>query len=447
MIYRAHSNAARGALVWQTRLLQGLVLVAALNVGSAFADTVVWIGRPTVRDYMAYSARRAFEQFQQLQQQMAAFNSQIADARQAYFAASPANRAAAGDKFGEMLLQKDMLIAMPKVIGGDGDMGKSVTAIMTLANGGAEPDGGIPPSARAAFGQWVSALQMRSGGSFGRIPDPVKASQALLEGGNLTAYEQYRRLRDQAEIDEIEAQRTGSARKLVGHGIIQARSFIGTTDAKGLDNRLSTLSEKLLGCTYAGLSPNYYFWQGQPPQDITSILAMNSSVHNGTLDRLKDHAATECPADDKLASALASAPLKEPLTPQALKDGRANAQTIPLTPEQQAQQEMYRKRADDHKAELNTKADAFRACSDALRASRLTRDPAAARAANQANLQCNAEARRKYDADPAPGRLDDGAVKRMASKACRDEYRAAMKPGWDRAAVTARANECMRAIK
>lgn len=449
---RAHSNAGRGAIRWKNQLLLGIILVTTLSVGSTFAETVVWIGKPSARDYMAYSARRAFEQFQQLKLQIDVFNSQIADARAAYAASSPANRAAAGDKFGEMLLQKDLLIAMPKVIGGDGDAGNRVTALITLANGGAEPDGGIPPSARAAFGRWVSTLQFRSGGAFGRVPDPIKASQALMEGGDLEAYEKYRRLRDQAEIDEIEANRTGGARKLVGHGVIQARSFIGTTDAKGLDYRLSTLGEKLLGCTYAGMSPNYYFWQGQPPEDITSILAMNSSIHNGALDHLKDHAATECPANDKLASALASAPLKEPLTPQALKDGRANAHTIPLTPEQKAQQEMNRKRADDLKAEQIAKSDAFRACNVAFREARMSSDRDAVTAAVQAHRQCEADARRKYGAGSLavrtePAIPDNGAAKRMASKACHDEYRAAMKPGWDRAAATARANECVRAIK
>jgi hypothetical protein len=396
MIRHTRSFARKGLSTWQ-KSLQILTIFTTLTASSAFADTVIWIGRPTVQDYMAYSARQAIEGYQQLQQQIAVFNAQIADARQAYFAAPPANRATLGDKFGELLLQKDLLIAMPDVMTGGGDQAKAVTGLMLLANKGNLPDGGIPPSARAAFGQWVTALQMRAGSSFGRMPDPVKASQAMLDGGNLEAYEKYRRLRDQAEFDEFEAQQNGGVRKLLDHGSISARGFIGTTDAAGLDYRVKSLDDKVLRCTYAGMGPNYYFWQGQPPQDITSLLAMNYTVHNGALDLLKDHAADECPADSKQASVLAAAPLKEPLTPVMLKDGKAQAHAAPQTPEQQAQQAQARQQAQDRQTKTATRADAFRACNEemnaALQIARLTRDRAVTQAAHQRNLQCMSAAR------------------------------------------------------
>jgi hypothetical protein len=123
-----------------------MVLATIAGTGSSFAG-VIWIGRPTVRDCMAYSAQRAMEQFGQMAQEIAVFSAQIEAARTEYFEASPVNRAAAGDKFGTLLLQKDLLIGGPGVMGGERG-GDIASLFMMLANNGKLPDDGIPPTAR-----------------------------------------------------------------------------------------------------------------------------------------------------------------------------------------------------------------------------------------------------------------------------------------------------------
>jgi len=138
-----------------------LALAAALSVTGAYGD-VIWIGRPTVGDYMAHSVQQALGEFRQVQGQIAQFEAQIADARQAYFAAPASSRDAAGDRFGQLLLQKDLLIAWPRVIGDDASS-RMVANLMALANNGRQPDGGIPPSARQAFNQWVAAMRFYAG--------------------------------------------------------------------------------------------------------------------------------------------------------------------------------------------------------------------------------------------------------------------------------------------
>ena len=171
-----------------------LTLAVAFSATGACAD-VIWIGRPTVRDYIAYNVQKSIEAYRQLQGQIAQFEVQIADARQAYFAAPASSRDAAGDRFGQLLFQKDLLIAWPKVMGDDASS-RAVANLMTLANNGRPPDGGIPPSARQAFNQWVAAMRFNAGTGFGSFPEPVNALRVLQSATSMTEYEAYRRLRD-----------------------------------------------------------------------------------------------------------------------------------------------------------------------------------------------------------------------------------------------------------
>ncbi|CAM5784046.1 hypothetical protein [Rhizobacter fulvus] len=376
------------------KVIASLIIIATCCLSTAFAD-VIWIGRPTLRDYFAYSAQRAFEQAQEMQQNMAAFNRQISDARTAYFSASPANRAGAGDRFGELLLEKDLLIATSEVMGGGGDPAKVMNLLMRIAGNGELPDKGIPASAASAYGEWISDMQRRSGGGFGAMPDPIKSAQALLQGGSLKSYEKYRRLRDQAEFDEDEASRNGGVRRLMEHASFPATTLILKTDAIGFDSRVRSLSEKILVCIYAGMtSTKYYFWEGRAPDNITALMAMNYTAGSTTLGLLKDHAVSACPADSKQAAVLASTNLKEPLTTPMLREGRSQAQSMPLTPEQAAQQEASRRAATDRKAQSDARAEAFRACNEPWLA-----EIAAARREHRqakgsiANSECNARAR------------------------------------------------------
>lgn len=325
-----------------------LALAAALSVTGAYGD-VIWIGRPTVGDYMAHSVQQALGEFRQVQGQIAQFEAQIADARQAYFAAPASSRDAAGDRFGQLLLQKDLLIAWPRVIGDDASS-RMVANLMALANNGRQPDGGIPPSARQAFNQWVAAMRFYAGTGFGSFPDPVSAVRVLQSAGSMTEYEAYRRLRDQAEWDEVEAQRAGGARKLIGPGSsFSAKSYFGETPfAQNFDARIAQLPNKILQCLYSGRQAHgsvFHFWKGQAPDDIAYLMAMHMSSFEGLLD----HAVDQCPPDSNQASAIASSPAKAVITPEMARSARAEKNSRPISP---AEVEANRLRNEEARAKM-----------------------------------------------------------------------------------------------
>lgn len=376
-----------------------LLAMAACTV--AMAD-VIWIGQPTVRDYMAYNAQKALEGYADLSRQMAEFEAQIASARRDYFGAPESGRAAAGNKFGELLFQKDLLIAYPKVLGGDDAGAKLAADLMALANGGRPPDGGIPPSAKPAFDAWVSAMRMRAGTAFGPAKDPVLAASVLKSGPSMEAYETYRRLRDQAEWDDFEAQRAGGSRKLVKPGnIISARAYFGETPfMQNFDGRMARLPNRLIQCIYAGRQVQgsvYTFWKDQAPEDIAFLMAMNYSAFSGLLD----HVVPECPPDSAQAAAIARSPAKVVITQQMAKEARAMANSRLLSPaEEQANRERNaaaRQKADERKAAQENKAAMFRACSEAhtaqVQAAQMARNNPAIRAAHQKYQECQQVAR------------------------------------------------------
>ncbi|MBO1013994.1 hypothetical protein IPU70_10580 [Achromobacter sp. SD115] len=350
-----------------------LILIGMLAAASAFAQDVIWIGRPSARDYLALNVQRAVEGYAALRQQMARFEAQVEEARRAYFAASAADRAAAGDIFGELLFQKDLMIAWPRIAAGSGDQAQRFASLMTLGNNGRPLDGGIPPSARKAFNSWVSAVGFGVGSGLGITPDPVKAAAALASSASLKEYEAYRRLRDQAEYDDWEAQRTGAARKLIEPGTaIPARLFFGETPMmRGFDYRVAKPENQILRCMYAGRKEEtslFYFWQGRPPQDIAILLAMNP----GGLARLKDHGVDQCPPDDKQARAIESSPAKAIITPEMARDARAQRNSIPLDPiEAQAIQDRNaaaRQKMEARKAREDERNAKVLACRETLQA-------------------------------------------------------------------------------
>ena len=158
-----------------------LLVVGSLLVTNTWAQDI-WFGRPTARDFLAANVRRGIEQYSALQQSLAQFQSQIEDARQAYFAAPASKRAAAGDKFGELLFQKDLLIAYPRMLAGDNPSVALAGRLMVAGRDGRPVDGGIAPSAVAAFSGWISAVQFNSGAVFGRTGDPTMVQSAMLSG-------------------------------------------------------------------------------------------------------------------------------------------------------------------------------------------------------------------------------------------------------------------------
>jgi len=396
-----HSRSVLGRFLRRrAQLLASFVLAAAAST-SSLAD-VIWIGQPTVRDYMAYNAQKAVEGFAEMSKQMAQFEAKITDARRAYFAAPASGRTAAGNAFGQMLFEKDLMIAWPQVMGGDDPMAKLATNLMALSNNGRPPDGGIPPSAKPAFNNWVSTMRMKAGSSFGPAADPVRAAAALKSGDSLDEYDKYRRLRDQAEWDEFEAQRAGGVRKLVKPGsVIHPRAYFGETPfMQGFDMRVAKLPNRLLQCVYAGRQVQgsvYTFWQGQAPEEIAFLMAMNPSAFGG----LKDHAVGQCPPDSAQASAIAASPASVVVTPQMAKEARAVANSRPLDPaEAQARNERNaasRQKADERKMAQADKAAMFRACHDQheaeVYAARMVRDNVATSAAHRKYTECQMVAR------------------------------------------------------
>jgi hypothetical protein len=114
---------------------------------------------------------------------------------------------------------------------------------------------------------------------------------------------------------------------------------------------------------------------------------------------LKDHVATECPADSKLASALASSPVKVSITPQMYREAKQQRNTRVLDPAEarivNERNAVARQKADERKSLQETRAAMFRACSDDLRAASLVsrRDRYAMQAAHAQYAQCMSAAR------------------------------------------------------
>lgn len=384
--------------LWR-RLSWMLMVAATFSATGAAGQGVTWIGRPTVADYMAYNLREGMEQFAELRQHMAQFGAEIEEARRAYFAAPASNRTAAGNKFGELLFQKDLLIAMGRV-SVTNEKDDLASSLMALANGGRPPDGGIPPVARHAFSRWVAAIRASAGPGFGGMPNPMGVAIAVKNSGSLKEYEAYRRLRDQAEWDEFEAMRNGGVRKLLAPGVlVSPKSYFGETPmAQGFDGRIARLPNKILQCEYAGRQADgsvFHFWHNQAPEEIGLLMAMQMHAFTG----LKDHVAAECPADSKLASALAASPIKVAITPQMYKDAKQQRNSRVLDPAEarvvSERNEEARRRAGERKSLQDSKAAMVRACSDELKAESLgaRRDRYAMQAAHAKYMQCMGAAR------------------------------------------------------
>jgi len=370
-------------------LLAGLYTALA-SVASA---EVIWIGRPTVRDYMAYNAQKAVESYVELSQNMAQFESKAEQARKVYFSAAPSQRAAAGDAFGQVLFEKDLLIAWPQVIGG-ADEGRLISDLMALANNGRPPDGGVPPSARKAFAGWVASLRIRVGGAAGLLSDPAKAAAVLQNSASLQEYETYRRLRDQAEIDDWESQRSGAGSRLLATYSIRPATYFGeNVMMKGFDYRIAQLKNEILQCEYAGRKAEgsiFHFWKGEPPENIAMLVAMNRSGFRG----LEDHGVESCPAESKWAEAIYSTRRKVDITLQMEKEAQIQARYPPADPAQVRAVEARNAAARQKLEERNSIDEAKRAkVQSAVAAARQARDRSATSAARAEYQECVREVR------------------------------------------------------
>jgi hypothetical protein len=232
------------------------------------------------------------------------------------------------------------------------------------------------------------------------MPNPMGVAIAMKNSGSLKEYEEYRRLRDQAEWDEYEAMRNGGVRKLLAPGIlVSPKSYFGeSVMAQGFDGRIARLSNKILQCEYAGRQAEgsvFHFWHNQAPEEIGLLMAMQIHAFAG----LKDHVAAECPADSKLASALAASPVQVKITPQMYRDAKQQKNMRVLDPAEarivNERNASARQKAEERKSLQETRAAMFRACSDDLKAASTVgrRDRYAMQAAHAQYAQCMNAAR------------------------------------------------------
>lgn len=383
-------------------LCSGLLAVLSAAPASVAWAEVIWIGRPTARDYIAYNLHKAGESYVELRENMALFEAKAADARKAYFSASPSQRAAAGDTFGQVLFEKDLLIAWPQVIGG-ADQGRLVANLMALANNGRPPDGGVPPSALKAFAGWVSSMRIRVGGATGVLSNPANAAAVLQDSASLQEYEAYRRLRDQAEFDEWEAQHTGAPRKLLETHLIRPTTYFGENAMmKGFDYRIAQLKEQILQCEYAGRKADgsiFHFWKGQPPENIAMLIAMNRSGFSG----LVDHAVDACPAQSNSVEVIHSSRAMVSITPEMDKEARIQARYPPPDPEEVraalARNAAAKKKMEDRNAIDEAKREKGRVCVQemqvAMAAARQSKDIPSMSAARAGYQECVREVRQR----------------------------------------------------
>lgn len=344
VLHLGHKAARCGRATWAVPLARarrwmptlGFVIGTLLNAASASAEVVVeyWIGRPTMADYIRYSAVSALRSAQQYGQAVAQGEADMAKARTAFFQAKPEGRKAAGDEFGNMLFAKDLMLAMPYLSNGYSDHTAASTRLLSALGGGKPFDGGIRPTANQAYHEWIRSMRHALGAR--REDDLVIATQPKLMSAleaSQGAYAAYRKERDLAEYRAWQGlhpapsqregqrplQRAGQATTL--RDVLSAQKLqpgmadeIGATDRGG---------PRLLACRYG---PSYdtqgreyvveqYFWAGELPENLQRLVAFDRAA----MDRVGFRVVKACPTTEAAADQVPKAPMAFTV-PQALKD-------------------------------------------------------------------------------------------------------------------------------
>jgi hypothetical protein len=310
-----------------------LSFTALLLVGLLSRPVVaqeVWIGRPTIGDYVRRDVADvllAMQRAREAGKSKIEFNETIGQARRAYFetAKQPNQRAAAEKRFSDLLNQKDNhLLLMELVAGPAPSQGMRLSDAYGVLTGGAL-DGGVKPSARPSFDRWVDGMRTSLGGK-ANVTDQMVA-KAIVDNADL--YEQYKVQRDKAEIDAfVKLKKEFEARRVAKESMATAKTADGSlrlhtekvspladrsshfrTDLVNANQPLRMLvaqavkdGQQVLDCTYGpgelwadgtAKFEKYKFWHHNRPAQIDNILA----AHKGALGKLGPN--------DKLASRLA----------------------------------------------------------------------------------------------------------------------------------------------
>lgn len=192
----------------------------ALQSPSVFSQEV-WVGRPTVGDYVRRDVHQLVTAFVELQRagvEKEVLTQDIVKARKAFFAtaASPERRAEVAKEFALLLNKKDIYyFAMYTSQGTDSRGINTVKALDVISRGAV--DGGIFPEAFREYLAWVngirsslgfsgdSALGALSGKAMTALQDKAAVAKAFQDNEPLHA--KYVEARDRAEIERFTKQR------------------------------------------------------------------------------------------------------------------------------------------------------------------------------------------------------------------------------------------------
>ena len=203
------------------RMLRCVMLGAlALQSPSVFSQEV-WVGRPTVGDYVRRDVHQLLTAFVELQRasvEKEILTQDIVKARKAFFAtaANPERRAEVAKQFALLLTKKDLFyFAMYVGLGTDGQGIEVVKAVDVISRGAV--DGGIFPEVFREYLAWVngirsslgfsgdSALGGLSGRAVTALQDKAAVAKAFQDSEHL--YAKYVEARDRAEIERFNNRR------------------------------------------------------------------------------------------------------------------------------------------------------------------------------------------------------------------------------------------------
>lgn len=248
---------------WLTCAALGLLLAPSLAV--AQRPTIFFLGQPAETWGQLAGAAR---DLQVAQRDLKAFEDSVKTARHEFFRslAEPGQRPAAEARFGKALHDKDIYHLRRAVLRAGQDQagrqsvsGFRGSTVILDAMLGPEIDGGIAPDARSAFDRWAQGFI----GSIGdlRTVDHARVEQAFAKNSSL--YDDYKRLRDQAEFDAHQQ------RKALGDGYAAVKAQIDAA-------RLPDGSLKLAGERVIRFEQSHVNWQRLSPAARAQVEAMVS---------------------------------------------------------------------------------------------------------------------------------------------------------------------------
>lgn len=344
-----------------------LLLLVMPTAGAGAQTYEVWVGRPTVGDYMRRDIAELMKAQQETTKAKAQMNAEIAEARKRFLAtaADPSARAKVGETFAKLLWAKDLIYATFFIQDGFSDETIIRMQGMNAMTGG-PLDRGIYAEAWGAFRAWVNGIRASLGATKSAprvwlLPGEVEKFRKALEA-NEGLYAKYMEQRDLAEIQApikekariaemvrqaklIEGAQAadGSARlhkeEAKAFGSMDWEPYLGATNME-LRKALREVQkggQQSLMCTYGPLADssgqagysNFEYWYRSPPGGMEGLLALVSRMKGAYGKRmlrifLGRAALDTCPQSLKAAEAVSEAAVAT-----ATAGGNAPAATRP----------------------------------------------------------------------------------------------------------------------